>query len=817
MRLADIAKELRVTTQELRRELEKTNFGISGTAHEVDDNLGKGILRFLKGKVKPTLTHRRVAVIFKDGKEERVETVESTPVVAETPPAPSTAPVFMAPPDRSRVPKADQPVAAPGAPSFHVSRRIEVAPAQANADTSSLPKHYYKPKKRRKGRPNEEEKALEVLSRHPSSKAKVAKVSYNVGEAGEGGVAEDIAIERATDQERFRQQKKQRATSQKRGHKLQPQIKAKTGVIEIPAVLSVKEFAEKCGLPVPNVISTLMKNGIMATINQILDFETAAVVASDLGVEVRQAQAEATAEELFAGNLKMLLKEEDPANLVPRPPIISVMGHVDHGKTKLLDSIRNANVMATEAGGITQAIGAYQVVKNGKPITFLDTPGHEAFTAMRARGAKATDIAILVVAADEGVKPQTVEAIHHAQEAGIPIIVAINKIDRPGANPDKVKAELAEYNLHPEEWGGNTPMVPVSALKGEGIDTLLEMILLVAELENLKANPNRPAVGTVIESHLDPSLGPVATILVNTGTLRVGDNIVVGACVGRVKTMHDYLGQSLETITPSGAARISGLDRVPQAGDLLQVVKDEKTARQRMEQMKALRQEQEESLKGSLADRLATQISKGEMKFLKIVLKADSKGSLEAIMQALSKVKSDLAAIKIIHFSVGNVSDTDVLIAGPSQALLIAFNVEANMHVRRLAQQEHVDLKHYNVIYKLIEDLTGILSGMLEPEILIHELGTIRIKQIFLNKKTWIIAGAEVIKGKVQAGSILRFKRGEELVFETPLESLKHVREDVRELEQGSDCGVQFKTPKPVVVDDVLEVYKIEKIQRHLD
>ncbi|MFH1012774.1 MAG: translation initiation factor IF-2, partial [Candidatus Peregrinibacteria bacterium] len=703
-------------------------------------------------------------------------------------------------------------------PSLHVSRRIELGARAVGAkpvDTSSLPKHYYNPKKRRKGRGRGEEEALESISRRPITKTKVAKVSYDVGEV-DGVAAEEIAIERAADQERFRQQKKTRVAPVRRGPKAQPQIKTKTGVVEIPAILSVKEFAEKCGLPVPDVIRVLMKNGIMATINQILDFDTAAIVATELNVEVKQAKAEATAEELFAGDLKALLKEEDPKNLVPRAPIISVMGHVDHGKTKLLDVIRNTNVVATEFGGITQHIGAYQVVKNGKPITFLDTPGHEAFTAMRARGAKATDIAILVVAADEGVKPQTIEAINHAKEAGIPVIVAMNKMDKPGANIDKLKAELSEHGLQPEEWGGKTIMAPVSALKGEGIDHLLEMILLVAEMENLKANPNRPAVGTVIESHLDPSLGPVATILINTGTMRVGDNIVIGSCMGRIKTMQDHIGLHLKEVGPSGAARISGMDRVPQAGDLLQVVKDEKTAKGRLQEIQELHRAKEEVFGGSMTDRIAIQISKGTMKFLKIVLKADTKGSLEAITQALGKIKSDTVAIKVIHFGVGNISDTDVVMAAASEALVIGFQVEANMHVRRLAQAQRVDLKFYNVIYKLIEDLTGILSGMLEPEIRIQELGAVKLKQIFLDKKSWVIAGAEVIKGKIQAGSMLRAIRGDDLLFETKLESLKHVREDIKELEKGSDCGIQFKTPKPVQVGDVLEVYKIEKIQRKL-
>lgn len=826
MRLADIAKELRITTQELRRELEKTNFGINPSAHEVDDNLGSGIVRFLKGKVKPTLTHRRVAVVFKDGKEERVEEVgPEEEVKTEKKEKKKAEPSVEAAAEssdkgvynRARVPKADEPDRPP-ASSVQVSRRIELdKPAQAAPlKPGELPHNYYKKKKRKGRHQGEEDRVLESLARH-QRKVKVSRVSYDTGEAVDNRSVEEIAIEKELDREAFRNQKKNRATSQKRGAKAQPQIKPKTGVVQIPASLTMKEFAEKTGLPVPEVMAVLLKSGIMATINQKLDFETAAVVAAEMGVEVKQKESEATAEELMEGDLKVLLKEDDPSVLVKRPPVISVMGHVDHGKTKLLDAIRHANVVATESGGITQHIGAYQVEKNGRKITFLDTPGHEAFTSMRARGAKATDIAILVVAADEGVKPQTVEAIHHAQEAGIPIIVAINKIDKPGANPDKVKGELVEFNLQAEDWGGKTIMVPVSALKGEGIDELLEMILLAADMEDLKANPKRMAVGTVIESHLDPSLGPIATVIINTGTMRVGDNVVVGTTLGRIKNLQDYRGQSLTQVEPSGAARISGLDHVPQAGDLLQVMKDEKTAKIRLQEIMNLQRQREESAGGSMVERIVSQINKGAINFLKVVLKTDTKGSLEAIMQALAKVKSSDVAIKVIHYGVGNISDTDVIMAEASQALLVGFHVEVSTHIRKLAEKDGVDIKNYTVIYKLIEDLTAILAGMLEPEIRVTELGEIEIKQIFLDKKSWAIIGGKVVKGKVQAKTRVRLKRAGEILFETELESLKHVKEDVGELDKGSECGLKIKTPKPIQVGDILEDFKVESIQRKLD
>ena len=844
MHLSEIARELRITTQELRRELAKTNFGISPTTHEVEDALAAGIIRFLKGKIKPTLKARKVAVILKDEtkKKKKTETKEKEEGKEEKKKAPKKAmtkkekeeierkekekeleklrkegKLVDEKADRRHIPKAAPEARADGK-AIPVSRRIELGKEEKKVEADKLPKTYYKTKKkkRRKGKQPVEEQILETMQRHPGRKIKIAKVSYEEESADEMS-AEEIAIAKEMDREAFRAQKKSRAVSQKRGPKAQPQIKPKTGTIEIPSIVSVKEFSEKCGLPVSDVIASLLKNGIMATINQKLDYETAAIIAAELEVDVKRKEEEATSEELFEGDIKKLLLEDDKSKLKTRPPIISIMGHVDHGKTKILDYIRKTNVVATESGGITQHIGAYQVKKNSKQITFLDTPGHETFTSMRARGAKATDIAILVVAADEGVKPQTVESIHHAKEAGIPIIVAINKIDKPNANPDKVKGELAEHGLQSEDWGGKTIMVPVSAITGEGMDDLLEMILLAADMEDLKANPDRLAVGTVIESNLDKSLGPVATVLVNTGTLNVGDTIVVGTSLGRVKAMHDHTGKSLKKALPSSAVRISGLTKVPQAGDILQAFKLEKVAKARAEELQKLMLEREEKMSGSMVERIVSQIHTGEMSFLKIVLKADTKGSLEAIMQALQKIKSKDVGVKVIHFGVGNIADTDVIMAAASQALLVGFHVQASAHVKKLAEKEHIDIKNYTIIYKLIEDVKAILSGMLEPEINIIELGTIEIKEIFLDKKKWVIAGGKVKKGKARSGSMVRLKRGEEILFETELESLKHVKEDVTELEKGSECGIKIKTPVPVKEGDIAEVFKVEKIERKLD
>jgi translation initiation factor IF-2 len=834
MHLSEIARELKITTQELRRELAKTNFGISPTAHEVEDPLAAGIIRFLKGRIKPTLTGRKITVILKEEtKKKKKEEKEEKEKEEKKKDLPKKAMTKKEKEElekqerekqekeaRAHVPKIAPRAQADEGAAVGVARRIEIGLGEKKEiRREELPKTYYKfrKKKHKKGKQPQEDQILETMQRHPGRKIKIAKVSYQEEQLEDELSAEAVAIERQIDKEHFRAQKKQRAISQKRGPKAQPQIKAKIGIVEIPSIVSVKEFSEKCGLPVSEVIAILLKSGIIATINQKLDYETAEIVASELGVEIKRKEKEVAAQELFEGDIKKLLQEEDESKLKTRPPIISIMGHVDHGKTKILDYIRKTNVVATEAGGITQHIGAYQVEKNGKPITFLDTPGHETFTAMRARGAKATDIAILVVAADEGVKPQTVESIHHAREAGIPIIVAINKIDKPNANIDKVKGELTEFGLQSEDWGGKTIMVPVSAITGEGMDKLLEMILLAAEMEDLKANPNRMAVGTVIESNLDKSLGPVATILINTGTLKVGDTIVLGTSLGRVKAMHDYKGKSLKKAPPSSAVRISGLAKVPQAGEILQAFKSEKIAKARAEELSKLMIAHEDRMSGSMVERIVTQIHTGEMQFLKIVLKADVKGSLEAIMQAMQKIKSESVGVKVIHFGVGNITDTDVIMAAASQALLVGFHVSANIHVKKLAEKEHVDIKSYTIIYKLIEDVKAILSGMLEPEISVIELGEIEIKEIFLDKKKWVIAGGKVKKGKVQSKSMVRLKRGNELLFETELESLKHVKQDVTELEKGSDCGIKIKTPVPVQTGDILEVFRIQKTERKLE
>ena len=591
---------------------------------------------------------------------------------------------------------------------------------------------------------------------------------------------------------------------------------AKEGVIEIPDQISVKELAEKTGISAAVMIGALMKNGILANINQIIDYDTALIITDGLGVELKRKLAEASAEDLFLGNLGKLLAEDDPSDLVERPPIVCVMGHVDHGKTSLLDAIREADVVSGESGGITQHIGAYQVHKNGKPITFLDTPGHEAFTAMRARGAQATDVAILVVAADDGVMPQTKEAINHAKDAGVPIVVAINKMDKEGANPDKVKAELAEHGLQSEDWGGDIIMVPVSAHTKQGMDQLLESILLVAEVEELKANPNRPAVGTVVESHLDPNLGAVATVIVNTGQLKMMDSFIIGKSYGRIKLMQDHTGAKLKKLGPSDTAQIVGLSEVVESGQILQVVKDEKTARQQAMKVGGLIHE--ELIKAGMGmQEILQRIKEGSLKLLKVVLKADTQGSLEAIKQSLAKVKSDDVAIKVIHSGVGTISESDVMMAAASPGtLVLGFHTEANGHVRRLAERMNVEVVTYEVIYKLIEDLTKILSGMLEPEILTIELGKFKVKKVFFTGKGEMVVGGAITQGVLQKPAHLRVYRGDEEIGKGELTSLKLVNEEMDELSVGQDCGIRYEGKVRLKEGDILEAWKQEKRMKTL-
>lgn len=585
----------------------------------------------------------------------------------------------------------------------------------------------------------------------------------------------------------------------------QQQIKQKTGPVMIPGQISVKEFAEKAGVQVPKVISALMKNGVLASINQQIDYDTAALVAMELGVSVEREQGLVSVEALLQNDLAVLTKEDDPVNLVPRAPIVTVMGHVDHGKTAILDAIRSTDVVAGEAGGITQHIGAYQIIHEGKPITFIDTPGHEAFTAMRARGAQLTDIAILVVSAEEGVKPTTIEAIDHVKDAEVPMLVAINKIDRPNADPERVKGELAGHGVQAEQWGGTVPMIPVSALTKQGIPELLEHILLMAEMEELKANPNRPAIATVIESHLDKSRGPLATVIVNTGTLAVGAIIGCGGASGKVKALADFAGKRIDAAGPSCPAVISGLGSLPNVGDILQVFASEKELKA---YLTAYAEKQGQMQKRGFAD-LVTRLSEGKLKELKVIVKADAQGSLESLQVAISKLTTDVVHPKVIHAAIGDVSESDVMMASAGEAIVVGFNVDASAAVLRTAEREGVKIKHYDIIYKLLEDLELLLKGLIIPVEEEKVIGHLEVRGVFFTKGSEQIVGG-MVKDGILKRTPFRLLRAGEVVGTGRITSLKHVEKDIKEAKEGMECGMRVTTSIAIEVEDVLEAYTKE-------
>ncbi|MBX6376991.1 MAG: translation initiation factor IF-2, partial [Clostridia bacterium] len=583
--------------------------------------------------------------------------------------------------------------------------------------------------------------------------------------------------------------------------------------ITLKGPLLVGELASLLHVPSGEVIKTLLRLGGMATINDTLDVDTATLVAEELGatVKVELPEEQPTDEELLA----RALEGEDREKLQPRPPVVTVMGHVDHGKTTLLDAIRNTRVAAEEAGGITQHIGASVVELDGRRIVFLDTPGHEAFTAMRARGARVTDIAVLVVAADDGVMPQTVEAINHARAAGVPIVVALNKVDRADANPDRVKQQLAEHGLVPEEWGGDTVIVPVSALRREGLDRLLEMILLVADMQDLRANPDRPAIGTVIEAKLDRGRGPVATVLVQHGTLRQGDAFVAGVCYGRVRAMIDHAGQAIREAGPSTPAEVLGFSDVPLAGDVFRVVEDERVARQLAEARQTERRAEELSTRRavSLTD-FYRRMQAGEEKELRLILKADVQGSLEAVQAALEKLRSPEAHVTVLHAAVGGISESDVMLASASEAVVVGFNVRPDGKARALAQETGVEVKTYRIIYELVDDIRAALSGLLSPKLEEVVVGRAETRATFRVPDIGTVAGLYVTEGKVVRGGMARVIRDGVVVHEGPVASLKRFKDDVREVSAGYECGMTIERFQDIKIGDVIEVYQQRQVAR---
>lgn len=589
-----------------------------------------------------------------------------------------------------------------------------------------------------------------------------------------------------------------------------PKVKELPEKITFAGSLTVSELAKKLHREPSEIIKKLFMLGVMATINQELDKDAIELIASEYGVEVE--------EEILIdkADLEVYFEEaNEESEKTERPAVVTIMGHVDHGKTTLLDSIRHTKVTEGEAGGITQHIGAYQIEANDKKITFLDTPGHAAFTTMRARGAKITDITILVVAADDGVMPQTIEAINHAKAAEVPIIVAVNKIDKPTANPDRVMQELTEQGLVPEAWGGDTIFVPLSAKTGEGIEQLLEMILLVAEVAELEANPNRRAIGTVIEAELDKGRGSVATLLVQNGTLNIGDPIVVGNTFGRVRAMVNDLGRRIKTAGPSTPIEITGLNDVPLAGDRFVVFEDEKTARQIGEAraQEALQAQRSEKSRVSL-DNLFEHMKQGEMKDLNIVLKADVQGSLEAVAAALQKLEVEGVNVKIIHTGVGAITESDIILASASNAIVIGFNVRPDVNAKRAAETEEVDVRLHRIIYKVIEEIEAAMKGMLDPEFQEKIIGQAEVRQTFKVSKVGTIAGSYVTEGKITRDSGVRLIRDGIVIFEGEVDALKRFKDDAKEVSQGYECGITIKNFNDVKEGDIIEAFIEEEIER---
>ncbi|HEY0443889.1 MAG TPA: translation initiation factor IF-2 [Candidatus Limnocylindrales bacterium] len=594
------------------------------------------------------------------------------------------------------------------------------------------------------------------------------------------------------------------------------------GAIELPGTITVKELGELLSVNPADVIRELIKSGIFATINQLIDRDTASLVAGELGYEVAEtipAAAAAPAEGETNGHVgeatkEVLFEEDDPSLLQPRAPIVTVMGHVDHGKTSLLDAIRTTEVAAGERGGITQHIGASEVVHDGKRVVFLDTPGHEAFTAMRARGARVTDIAIVVVAADDGVMPQTLEAIAHARAAKVPIIIALNKIDKPDSNPDRVKTELTDAGVVVEEYGGDTPLVPVSARTRVGLDALIEMVLLVADLQELKANPKRAAVGTIVEAQLDKGRGPIATAIVQTGTLNVGDVIVVGGTFGKVKALENDKGKRVTKAGPASAVVILGLSEVPEAGDILRVVPDEKAARTMVEQRRAATAAKagDASGRATLED-LYSQIQAGQAKELRIILKADVSGSLGAITHALDQLSQEEIRINVLHEGAGDITDNDIMLAAASNAIVVGFNTRITETARRAAEAEGVDVRLYDIIYKLTDDIDAALRGLLEPEIIEVIEGRAEVRQLIKVGRNTVIAGSFVTEGRMVRGGARVWRNGKVIATDR-IESLRRFRDDVREVAANFECGIGLAGFNDLQEGDIIECFTSQTVSR---
>ncbi len=646
-------------------------------------------------------------------------------------------------------------------------------------------------------------------TKKPEAPAKVSTSGAAKGKSKKG-----------SDRKNDRSRSGQRPTGRTRTEQRAPAaaVDGEPRIIMLEGALSLKDLSEKMNLNPATVMKKLISLGMMISINQEVDLDTAEKIASEFNVLVdsqkaagRGTELEKAVEDSFASGA---IVDDDEQEWKPRPPVVTVMGHVDHGKTSLLDMIRKTNVTAQEAGGITQHIGAYQVTLDGKRIVFLDTPGHEAFTAMRARGAQATDIAILVVAADDGIMPQTIEAINHAKAANVPIIVAINKIDRPTANVERVKQQLTEYGLVAEEWGGDTICVPVSAKENIGIDHLLEMILLVAEMQDLKAVPNRPAKGIIIEAELDKGMGPLATVLIKTGTIRIGDGIIAGSSYGKVRAMIDDKGRRVKEAGPSTPVAVLGLSDVPQAGDMLFVVGDDRAARLLAEKQADKQREELQSRAAKVTlDNLYSQIQEGGMKELNIIVKADVQGSVEAVRQSFEKLSDSDVMINVLHGGVGTITESDVMLAAASNAIITGFNVRPDSNSRRLAEQENIDIRTYRIIYDAINDIKAAMEGMLDPEFKEVILGRAEVRATFKVPKAGTVAGSYVQEGKITKSSQVRLIRNGSVIHQGKIDSLKRFKDDVREVQAGFEFGISLEKFNDVKEGDIIEAFAIVQVE----
>lgn len=763
IRVHELARELNIPSKDLVKIVKDLGIDVKNHMSTMEDEQGEWVKRKLRETDEKTKTAKEP--------ETKPKPKEITP---EARAVPTQKTLKEAKPASAKVPQRNK----AAQPKKNLPQKTQAAPRPTEKPAETLPE---------KGKPTKD---------HPSG-GQIPKSQKP-----------DFRVKTFGGPNRGPRPKPPRGKSKKRGRKPEPKQAVTPEMIAIEDRITVREFASKLAKSPAEIIKRLMQLNMTATLNDSIDFDIAELVATEFNVRVEK---EKTPEELILEEPR-----DDESKMKSRPPAVTVMGHVDHGKTSLLDAIRKTNVVAKEAGGITQHIGAYQVNIRNERITFIDTPGHEAFTAMRARGAQATDVAILVVAADDGVMPQTIEAINHAKAAQVPILVAVNKIDKENANPDRVKQQLAEYQLIPEEWGGDTIFVPVSAKTGEGIDLLLEMIILVSEMRELKADPDRPAIGVVIEGQLDKGRGPVATVLVQKGTLRVGDSLLCGTAFGKVRAMVDDVGNRVTEAGPSTPVEVLGLTEVPMSGDIFRAV-DEKVARQvshlRLGEKK--REEQSKTSRVSLDD-FFKHIQEGEIKELNLIIKGDVQGSVEALIQSLDRLSTGEVKVNVIHTGVGAVNESDVMLASASNAIIIGFNVRPDSKARKYAEEENIEVRLYRVIYETIEDVKKAMAGLLEPEHVEKFEGRTEVRATFKVPKAGIVAGCYVVEGKVTRNSNIRVLRDGVIIHDGKLSSLKRFKDDVKEVQTNFECGIGIEGFNDLKEGDIIETYVIEDVPREL-